>query len=98
MISLGNIKSLLGLLLGYNKFYCFVGESDSTNRKSNYTKKAWPKRESLTPVHKNVKKDPLVKLEDIFLSPLHINLGLIKFFTKVKFLKLSYVTQKLKRE
>lgn len=76
------IALLLGLQLGYTKFCCFICEWDSRARESHYTKKVWPKRESLTPGHKNVKNHPLVNADDILLPPLHIKLGLMKNFVK----------------
>ena len=50
--------------------------------KNHYENILWPKRTSLTPREKNVVNPPLVLSENIFLTPLHIKLGLMKIFMK----------------
>ena len=73
---------LLGLQLEYTKYCCFLCEWDSRDKKNHYVNKLWPKRTLLTPGEKNVVSPPLVLLEKIFLSPLHIKLGVMKNFVK----------------
>jgi len=76
------VALLLGLQLGYTKYYCFLCEWDSRDKKNHYVNKLWPKRTSLTPLEKNVVSPPLVFPEKIYLLPLHINLGLMENFVK----------------
>ncbi|GBO15939.1 hypothetical protein AVEN_117606-1 [Araneus ventricosus] len=76
------IAALVGLQAGYTKFYCFVCQWDSRDRKKHYIKKLWPKRQFLIPGVKNEENEPLVASEKILLSPLHIKLGLMKNFVK----------------
>ena len=76
------VALLLGLQLGYTKYYCFLCEWDSRDKKNHYVNKLWPKRTSLTPLEKNVVNPPLVFPEKIYLLPLHINLGLMENFVK----------------
>jgi len=57
-------------------------EWDSREKKNRYVNKLWPKRTSLTPGEKNVVSLPLVLPENIFLPPLHIKLGLMKYFVE----------------
>jgi hypothetical protein len=56
---------------------------DSRDRKLDYTKKQWPKRESLITVRKNVVNTPLINPEKVYLPPLYIKLGLKKFHQSV---------------
>jgi hypothetical protein len=51
-------------------------------QKKYYFQKQWPKRDSLIPGKKNELNKPLVNPEKVFLSPLHIKLGLMKNFVK----------------
>jgi hypothetical protein len=76
------IALVLGLQLGYTKFCCFLCDWDSRDRKSHYTRKNWPKRDFLTPGNKNFRRPPLIKPENVYLPPLHIELGLMKNFVK----------------
>jgi hypothetical protein len=77
------IALVLGLQLGYTKFFfCFLCQWDSRDRKSHYTRKDWPKRDSLTAGNKNVRHPPVVNPENFYLHPLHIKLGLMKNFVK----------------
>jgi len=68
--------------LGYTKYCCYVCEWDSWDKKNHYVNKLWPKQTSLMPGKKNVINPPLVLPEKIYLSPLHIKLGLMKNFVK----------------
>ena len=54
------------------------------DKKNHYVNKLWPKRTSLTPGEKNVVNIPFILPEKIYLSPLHIKLGLMKDFVKGK--------------
>jgi hypothetical protein len=67
--------------LGYTKYCCFLCEWDSWHKKNRYVNKLWPKRTSLTPEEENV-FNPLVLPEKIYMTPLHIKLGLMKNFVK----------------
>ena len=76
------VALILRLQLGYTKFCCFLCEWDSQVRAEHYIKREWPKRQSLEPGVKNVIHVALVKRSKILLSPLHMNLGLMKNFVK----------------
>ncbi|GBN53411.1 hypothetical protein AVEN_132505-1 [Araneus ventricosus] len=76
------IAVLVGLQAGYTKFYCFLCQWDSRDRKKHYIKKVWPKRQFLIPGVKNEENEPLVVSEKILLPPLHIKFGLMKNFIK----------------
>jgi len=70
------VALLLGMQLGYTKYCCFLCEWDSRDKKNHCVNKLWPKRTSLTPEEKNVVNPTLVLLDEIYLPPLHIQLGL----------------------
>ena len=76
------VALLLGMQLGYTKYCCFLCEWDSRDKKNHYVNKLWPKRTSRTPGEKNDVNPPLVLPEKIYLSRLHIKLGLMKNFMK----------------
>jgi len=76
------VALLLGMQLRYTKYCCFLCEWDSRDKKNHFVNKLWPKRTSLTPGEKNVVNPPLVLPEKIFLTLLHIKLGLMKTFVK----------------
>ena len=81
----GNLKVvavLLGMLLGYTKYCCFLCEWGVRDKKNHYVNKLWSRRTSLAPGEKNVVNPPLVLPEKIYLTPLHIKLGLMKNFVK----------------
>ncbi|GBP95423.1 hypothetical protein EVAR_67427_1 [Eumeta japonica] len=73
---------LTGLQGGYSKFCCFLCKWDSHAREKQYVVKTGPKRMSLIPGFKNIKEEPLVQSEQIFLPPIHIKLGLMKNLVK----------------
>ncbi|GBN58234.1 hypothetical protein AVEN_22951-1 [Araneus ventricosus] len=75
------IAVLVGLQAGYTKFFCFLCQWDSRDRKKHYIKKVWSKRQFLIPGVKNAENEPLVASEKILLPPLHIKLGLMNFVT-----------------
>ncbi|GBM97807.1 hypothetical protein AVEN_250982-1 [Araneus ventricosus] len=76
------IAVLVRLQAGYTKFFCFLCQWDSRDRKKYYIKKVWPKKQFLIPGVKNGENEPLVASEKILLPPLHIKLGLMKNFVK----------------
>jgi len=76
------VTLLLGMQLGYTKYCCFLCKWDSRDKKNHYVNKLWPKRTSLMPGEKNVVNTPLVLLEKIYLSSLHIKLGLMKNYVR----------------
>jgi len=76
------VALLLGMQFGYTKYCCFLCEWDSRDKKNHDVHKLCPKRTSLTPGEKNVVIPPLVLPENIFLPPLHIQLGLVENFVK----------------
>ncbi|GBL74574.1 hypothetical protein AVEN_235486-1 [Araneus ventricosus] len=76
------IAVLVGLQAGYTKFWCFLFQWGSRDRKKHYIKKVWPKRQFLIPGVKNEENEPLVASEKILLAPLSIKLGLMENFVK----------------
>jgi len=78
------VALLLGMHLGYTEYCCLLCEWDIRDKTNHYVNKLWPKRTSLTPGEKKVVNPPLVLPETIFLPPLHIKLGLMKNFVKVR--------------
>jgi len=72
------VALLLGTQLGYTKYCCFLCKWDSRDKKNHYVNKLWAKRTSLTPGEKNAVTLPFVLPEKIYLSHLHIHLGLMK--------------------
>lgn len=76
------ISLLLGLQLGYTKNMCFLCLWNSRDDKNHYIVKEWPKRDEYTVGRYNVKHEPLVDPQKVYLPPLHIKLGLMKNFVK----------------
>ena len=76
------ISILLGLREGYTKCPCFLCLWDSRADDRHYLQKEWPARCTLTPGICNVKSSSLVDSKNVLLPPLHIKLGLMKFFVK----------------
>ncbi|GBO42012.1 hypothetical protein AVEN_247274-1 [Araneus ventricosus] len=76
------VALLTGLQTGYAKYCCFLCEWDIQARGKHYIVRKCPLRETFTPGQKNLVHDPLVPKENIYLTPLHIKLGLIKQFVK----------------
>ena len=62
--------------------YLVPPRSKYSPQKNHYVNKLWPKRTSLSPGEKNVVSPPLVLLEKIYLPPLQVKLGLMKYFVK----------------
>jgi hypothetical protein len=81
----GDFK-VIGLLLGqqpvYTKMPCFLCEWDSRARNYHWERSIWPRRTALVPGTKNIKNEPLINPDKIFLSFLHIKLELMKQFTQ----------------
>ena len=73
---------MLGQQGGYTKHPCFLCYWDSRATDQHWVKKDWPEREDLAVGDKNIINKPLVNLDRIILSPLHIKLGLMKQFVK----------------
>ena len=67
---------------GYTKYCCFLCLRDSRAYGQHYSKQLWPSRSEYIPWQRNVKYEPLVTSDKIYLPPLHIKLGLIKQFVK----------------
>ena len=76
------VALLLRMQLGYTKYYCFLCEWESQDKKNHCVNKLWPKQTSLMLGEKNVVNPPLVLPEKIYLPPLHIKLGLMENFVK----------------
>jgi len=76
------VALLLGMQLTYTKYFSFLCEWGSQEKKNHYVNELWPKRTSLTPGEKNVVSPPLVLPEKIYMPSLHIKLGLMKNFMK----------------
>ena len=76
------ISLLLGMQLGYTKNICILCLWNSRDDASHFIVQEWPARKDFSPEQLSVKHVPLVNLEQVFLPPLHIKLGLIKNFVK----------------
>uniref|UniRef100_W5MRV1 Uncharacterized protein n=1 Tax=Lepisosteus oculatus TaxID=7918 RepID=W5MRV1_LEPOC len=72
----------LGMQLGYTKYCCFICEWNSHANDSHDTKKDWPLHKHLVSGQESVAHKPLVDPTKIFLSSLHIKLGLMQNFVK----------------
>jgi hypothetical protein len=73
------VALLLGMQLGYTKYWCLLCKWDSRDKKNHYVDKLWPK---LTAGEKNVVDVPLFLPEKIYLLPLLIKLSLMKNFAE----------------
>jgi hypothetical protein len=73
---------LLRKQFGYTNYCCFLCEWNTRDKKNHYVNKLWPKQTSLMPREKNVVSSPLVLREKIYLPPLHMKMGLMKYFVK----------------
>ena len=71
------IAILLGMQLGYTKYSCFLCMWDNKDRSSHYVKENWLAR-NLNTNEKQVIAKPFVDPKDVFLTLLHIKLGLMK--------------------
>jgi hypothetical protein len=92
------VSLLMGLLLGYMKYCCFLCEWDSRAKTLRSLKRDWPLRKSLNVGEKNVQHPALAEWHrillppphkilllpphKILLPPLNIKLGLMKNFVK----------------
>ena len=76
------VSLLLGLQLGYMKNMCFLCLWDSRHDSSHCAVKVWPPRKNSCVGTYNVKHQPLVDLNDVYLPLLHFKLGLMKNFVK----------------
>ena len=77
------VNLLLVQQSAFSKYPCFLCMCDSTDRLYYYIKKDWPARdETVSGRSNNIVNNSLVGRHKILLPPLHINLGLIKQFTK----------------
>ena len=76
------VSLFLGLQLGYIKHICFLYIWDSRHDSSHYAVKVWPPRENPCVGTCIVKHQPLVDPNDVYLPPLHIELGPMKNFVK----------------
>ena len=55
---------------------------DGRDRENHWTRKEWPKRDTLKAGMPNVIHEPIVSRDKIIFPPLHIKLGLMKQFVK----------------
>ncbi len=81
----GDLK-FIGMLMdmqgGFTKYCCFLCRWYSRATGDHYIKREWQKRTAFEPGMNSVQNVPLVDPKKIFLLPLHIQLGLMKFFVK----------------
>ena len=73
---------LVGLQGGFKKFPCYLCYWDSRDTTAHYHRRMWPKLTEHSVGYSNIKWDPLIYPIKILLTPLLINLGLIKQFVK----------------
>ncbi|GFG38379.1 hypothetical protein Cfor_03177, partial [Coptotermes formosanus] len=81
----GDLKvlgQLLAMQRGYTRCCCFLCEWDSHDKKQHYVHKDWPQQHIFAPGKMNISCEPLVNPRDVYLTPLHIKLGLMKVFVK----------------
>lgn len=62
------IAILMGLQGGYTKYCCFLCEWDSRARTEHYKIKTWSARQNFIPEQKNIKYEPLVNSNKIYLT------------------------------
>ena len=72
----------MGMQASFTKCYCFLCLWDSRAVSQQYKKKDWGSRSSFVPGEHSLKKNPLVDMKKVLLSPLHIKFGLMKNFMK----------------
>ena len=73
---------LVGQQKGYIKYPCYICVRDGRDRKHHWGTRVWPQRKTMTPGLMSIFRNSLIDPEKIILLPLHIELGLIKQFTK----------------
>ena len=80
----GDLKviGLMGMQAGFTKYCCFLCLWDSRAVSQHYKQKDWGSRSTFVPGEHSLKENPLVDMNKVLLSPLHIKLGLMKNFVK----------------
>ena len=73
---------LMGIQAGCTKYCCFLCLWDSLAVSQHYKQKDWGSRSTFVPGEHSLKENPLVDMNKVLLSPLHIKLGLLKNFVK----------------
>ena len=73
---------LVGMQGGLTKFCCFSCLSDSHSTAEHYIRRDWEPKKTYEPGKDSVQHILFVNPMKIFLSPLYINLGLIKRLVK----------------
>ena len=81
-VDLKMVSFLLSQQKGYTKFPCYLCMWDSRDGENHWTRKKWPKRDTIKAGMLNVIYDPIVSRDKIIFPPLHIKLGLMKQFVK----------------
>ena len=76
------IGLLLGMLAGFIKYRCFLCLWDSRAVSQHYKQKDWVSWSTFVPGEHSLKENPLVDMNKMLLPPLHIKLGLMKYFVK----------------
>ena len=76
------IGLLMGMQVGFTKYCCFLCLWDSWAVSQHYKQKDWGSRSTFVPGEHSLKENPLVDMNKVLLSPLHIKLGLMKNFMK----------------
>ena len=79
----GDLK-VIGLLMSmqasFTMYCCFLCLWDSRAVSQHYEQKDWGSRSTFIPGEHSLKENPLVDMNKVLLSPLHIKLGLMKNF------------------
>ena len=76
------IGLLMGMQAGFTKYCCFLCLWYSRAVSQHYKQKYWGSRSTFVPGEHSLKENPLVDLNKVLLSLLHITLGLMKNFEK----------------
>ena len=76
------IGLLMGMQAGFTKYCCFLCLYDSRAVSQHYEQKDWGSRSTFVPGEHSLKENPLVDINNVLLSSLHILLGLMKNFVK----------------
>jgi len=82
----GDLKAIalpVGMQLDFRELCYSLCEWNSHAKERHFSLEEWSKRRQYEPGQKNVRNEPLVHSKKIFLSPLHIKLGMMNFFKGV---------------
>ena len=86
---------LLGLHMGYTKYKCYLCMWDSRDDKHHYVQEDWSLRTNHVIGKQNVQRKAHADRNKIYLPPLNIKLGIVKYFVKaMDFSGFKYIQKK----